>query len=186
MVSSLHTRREITEFVGNGDPRLITAAFRDQARVGELFILADGAASAVREFTHNELRCPFPDCPQPQLKAVARARRRDGFSHLPGAHKHAPESVNHLQGKAVVADWLRSIFGPDVVAMEAASDTQRTRVADVMLTLPSGLRMAFEIQYAPLTVHQWLERHDSYREQGIVDVWLWGAHSPGKGSLAWR
>lgn len=174
MSPALHTRREIADFFGGGDPRLITAAYRDPARVGELYILNDGDAASIREWTRTHLRCPFPDCPQPQLKAMSRARRRDGFSHLPGAHKHAPESVNHLQGKAVIAAWLRKEFGPDAVAVEAASDTQRTRIADVMVTLPDGQRVAFEIQYAPLTVRQWIERHESYRNQGIVDVWLWG------------
>jgi len=170
----LHSRREIASFFGGGDPRLITAAYREPARAGELYILEDGNAASIREWTRTHLRCPFLDCPQPQLKAVARARRRDGFSHLPGAHRHSPESVHHLQGKAVVAEWLRAKFGPDAVEVEAASDTQRTRIADVMLTLPEGQRVAFEIQYAPLTVQQWIERHESYRDQGIVDVWLWG------------
>jgi RNA polymerase-binding transcription factor DksA len=55
-----------------------------------------------------------------------------------------------------------------------ATDTPRSRVADVMAVLPSGQRIAFEVQYADLSVHQWAVRHESYRAQGIVDVWLWG------------
>jgi hypothetical protein len=55
-----------------GDPLLIMAAYKDQARRGELFVMEDGQATNLYEFTRNELRCFFEDCPQPGLKAVSR------------------------------------------------------------------------------------------------------------------
>ncbi len=128
----------------------------------------------LRTFTRVNLRCLIDDCSAPDIIAVSRERRRDGFSHRAGGGAHAPESVNHLQGKAVLALWLRSQLPDWKVQVEGATDTQRSRVADVLATLPDGKRVAFEIQYAPLTVAEWRERHASYVSQGITDVWLWG------------
>lgn len=175
MSPPLHSPKEIAAFLGDGETRLIAAAYCDPALSKDLYILEDGTAREIRGWARINLRCPFPDCPQPQFKTVARApRRRDGFSHLSGAHKHAPESINHIQGKAVIAAWLTKLLGSDAVKVEIATDTQRSRVADVMAVLPSGQRVAFEIQYAALSVQQWVARHESYRAQGIIDVWLWG------------
>ncbi|MCG7414622.1 hypothetical protein MHK74_08595 [Microbacterium aurum] len=137
-------------------------------------MLADGSARNLRSWAKRELRCMFRDCPSPDLTTVARANRRDGFSHFKGGGNHAPESVNHRQGKAVVANWLRELYGAEAVAVEEATDTQRSNVADVLLTHPSGRRAAFEVQYAPLSVQAWRDRHESYVRQGIIDVWLWG------------
>lgn len=174
MSPALHTPAQIASFI-DGDPRLIAAAYRDRPPGSPLYVLRDGHATRVRDWAKATLMCPIPECPAPDLTVVARyPRRRDGFRHGKGAGNHAPESVHHLQGKAVVAEWLTGILGDDAVKMESASDTQRSRVADVMATLPSGQRVAFEIQYASLSVAQWRERHDSYLAQGIVDVWLWG------------
>lgn len=180
-----HLSREIASFMGDGETRLIAAAYRDPTRTGELYILEDGTARDVRVWAKGHLRCLFPDCPQPELKTISRARKRDGFSHLPGARKHAPESINHLQGKAVIAAWLVRRFGVNAVHLEAATDSQRTRVADVMLTLPGGQRVAFEVQYAALSVEQWRARHESYVAQGVLDVWLWGHTRVKKSRSEW-
>jgi hypothetical protein len=171
---ALHDAAQIQRFLGDGETRLIAAGYRDPKRAGDLFLLEDGRANELRAWAKQSLRCFFKDCPKPELTTVSRRQRRDGFSHLSGAGHHSPESLNHRQGKAVVAKWLRSRLGDDAVTVEAASDTQRSRVADVMARLPSGQRVAFEVQYASLSVEQWESRHSSYREQGIIDVWLWG------------
>lgn len=173
MPAPRHSPQRIALFT-EGEPRFITAAFRDPSRSGELFLMPDGDAARLREFTRKQLRCLIPECPAPEVVAVARSNRRDGFRHKAGGGGHAPESVHHRQGKAVVAEWLRRLLGDAAVSVEAASDTQRSRIADVMATFPDGRRVAFEVQYAPLSVEEWRTRHESYRAQGIVDVWLWG------------
>lgn len=179
--AALHSPEHISAFLGEGETRLIAAAYRDPARANELFLLADGKDAHRKEFkayTREHLRCMFADCPEPKLKAVARyPRRRDGFSHAPGAGGHSAESLNHLQGKAVVAQWLAACVPDGTVVVEAATDTQRLQVADVLLTFPDAARVAFEIQYAPLTVAEWKRRHDLYRVQGIHDIWLWGSRT---------
>lgn len=172
--TGLHTADQITAFLGDGETRLIAAAHRDPDRRGELFVLPDNQATELRAFAKQHLRCMFDDCTVPDLTTVSRPKGRDGFRHGRGGGKHAPESVNHRQGKAVVAEWLRATYPTATVIVEQATDTQRSNVADVMLTLDSGQRVAFEVQYAALSVADWRRRHESYLQQGIIDVWLWG------------
>lgn len=177
MSASGHTSEQLAAFLGSGgDTRFIVAAYRSAERAGELFLLDDNTVDEqLRTFTRNHLRCPMPTCAAPDIVAVSRFSKRDGFAHRAGSGgRHAPESLNHLQGKAVIARWLRHLLGPAAVQVEAASDTQRQRVADVMATLPDGSRVAFEVQYAAISVAEWRARHDSYAQQGIVDVWMWG------------
>lgn len=174
MARGVHSRDELAEFIGGGETRLIAAAYRDPTRSADLYIMEDNTAADIREWARSALKCPIPDCTQPQLKTVARTSRRDGFSHLPGAHKHTPESINHIQGKAVIARWLSRLIGEQNVRIEAPIDSAQTRIADVLATLPTGRRVAFEVQYSPITVREWQERHESYRAKGITDVWLWG------------
>lgn len=182
--TAMHTREDIERFLGAGETRLIAAAYRDPARAGELYVLPDGEARERRGWAKRELRCMFEDCPAPDLTTVSRANRRDGFTHGAGAGKHSPESVNHRQGKAVVAAWLNATYPEATVIVEYATDTQRSNVADVMLLHPGKPRVAFEVQCAPLSVEAWRERHESYARQGIIDVWLWGhtrvRKSPGR------
>jgi len=174
MTSSRHTAEQVQAFIGDGETRFVAAAFRDPDKAGDLFVMPDGDAGTLRTFTREQLRCLIADCPEPDVVAVSRNRRRDGFRHRAGGGGHAPESVNHLQGKAVLAQWLRTHLPDGQVQVEGATDTQRTRVADVLAILDDGHRIAFEVQYAPLSVQEWRERHASYAAQGITDVWLWG------------
>lgn len=173
-VAGVHTAEQIAEFLGDGETRLIAAAYRDPSRAGELFVLPDGRAVGLRAWTKQQLRCMFQDCSAPELTTVSRANGRDGFRHGAGGGKHAAESVNHRQGKAVVANWLHEVYPHSLVEVEYATDTQRSSVADVMLVHESGQRVAFEVQYAALPVAEWRRRHESYVRQGVVDVWLWG------------
>ena len=55
MSPNLHTRDQLREFMGAGDPLLIMAAYKDQARRGELFVMEDGQAKNLYEFTRKGL-----------------------------------------------------------------------------------------------------------------------------------
>lgn len=185
VATSRHSPEQIAAF-SDGETRFIAAAYRDPGRERELFVLEDGRADQLRHFTRDHLRCLIRDCQSPDIVAVSRAQRRDGFSHKSGGGRHSPETVNHLQGKAVLAEWLRGRVPRDaLVEVEAAIDTQRTRVADVLVTFASGKQLAFEVQYAALTVAEWRLRHESYRSQGVVDVWLWGHTRMRKSRSSW-
>lgn len=132
---ALHNAEEIEALLGDGETRLIAAAYRDSDRSGELYVLDDGHAREIRDWAKQVLRCMFSDCPSPDLTTASHARRRDAFVHLRGGGHHAPESINRRPRKVVVAAWLRRRYGAESVAVEATTDTQRSNVADVLLAI---------------------------------------------------
>jgi competence protein CoiA-like protein len=144
-----------------------------------LVYLPRGGADAVRQDARDgHLICPLPECNERRL-IVRAGTRRDHFAHHHApTQAHAPESVMHLQGKAMIASWLRGLFGGRLKVGLEVPIGDRARVADVLAVSPtSGERMAFEVQYAAITVEEWEARHADYQSRGIVDVWLWG-HLP--------
>lgn len=172
----LHDPADIAVFL-DGETRLVAAAWREDP-TRPPFVLPENQAVEYRQLAKSELRCVFQNCPAPDLTTVHRTRGRDGFRHLANSDGHGgPESFHHVQGKAVVAQWLRDItVHPGTrVQVEHGIDTQRTRVSDVALISADGQHhVAFEIQYAPITPDEWLARHRDYEAAGIVDVWLFG------------
>jgi hypothetical protein len=139
----------------------------------ELFLLPDGEADDLRDWSKKELRCPVRDCPSPELTTVIRTRGRDGFMHYTGGGGHDLESLFHLQACERIGVWLRANH-PACTVNKDETTAARERRADVMITAPDGRKVAFEIQYAALTPAKWQERHDSYRAADIGDVWLFG------------
>ena len=169
------------------DPKVL-ASFQDGERClvwarrkdggGGLYRLEDGDARTLRPWAKEHLECFMPECPDRRLTTVARSSKRDGFSHYAGAGGHSVESEAHQQGKAALVAWVDGTLGPHgVVAVAEQSTSDRKRVADVMVTWPDRRQVALEVQYAPLSVDHWRTRHESYRDQGIVDVWLLGHDS---------
>lgn len=167
-----HTRASIAAFQ-QGESHFVYAAYR--AGGTRMHYLADGAAHAERTFTKTELMCPIPNCPTPELTTVARQiPRRQHYRHYTTKNGHAPERQFHVEAKARIAEWAIAQHPAATVIMEQPTNTDRERVADVLVTFPNGERVAIEIQYSALTVEEWTRRHDSYRAQDIVDVWLFG------------
>lgn len=143
-------------------------------RTGDPWFLPDGTAELNRAHVKSFIRCPVPDCAA-QLTTVSLTRGRDHLRHLTdGLPKHSVESRAHSQGCAAVHQWLRGRYPRSTVIREEYTNAEGERRADVLLTGPQGHRIAFEVQYSPLTQQAWQERHESYRRQGIVDVWLFG------------
>jgi hypothetical protein len=167
-----HTGTVLADFQ-LGETRMIFARRRDLTP--GLHFLADGAAEAERKWTWAELLCPVEDCPTPAFTTVNEGdRKRDHYRHKVGNYRHSQESLFHLEGKAQIARWAADKYPDAVAVIEQASNKERERIADVMVTLASGERIAIEIQYAAITPRAWQERHDSYAAQGITDVWLFG------------
>ncbi|WP_430868318.1 competence protein CoiA family protein [Demequina aurantiaca] len=117
--------------------------------------------------------CPVPGCEAP-LTTVARTKRRDGLRHLKDSGGHSRESLDHANGCAAIHDWLSTKYPNSTVRREEYSSPLGERRADVLITGRKNDRIAFEVQYSAITPAHWLERHESYRSQGIIDVWLWG------------
>ena len=157
-----------------GETRFLFARYRS----GEpgLYELVNGTAVAVRAFAKTQLFCPIPECPTPEINTVNRKKHCQGFRHMVKSTAHAPESLFHIEGKGQIAKWVRANYPDAEVVEEQASSSRRERVADVMVTLGDGRRIAIEIQYASLRPDDWQRRHDSYVAQGIREVWLFGHH----------
>jgi hypothetical protein len=169
-----HSGATLAEFQ-EGETRLIYARRRQGDTT--LFELEDGTAATIRDWAKKNLLCPVDSCESPALTTVNRgARARDGFMHLVRTNDHGPESLFHIEAKGQIAKWLRLRYPRVIVREEEASNKNRDRIADIMATAVNGDRIAIEIQYSYLSPEVWLERHESYRAQNIVDVWLFGHH----------
>ncbi|KQS98743.1 competence protein CoiA family protein [Cellulomonas sp. Leaf395] len=170
-----HSASLIAAFT-NGETRLVYAARKDNLG-GPLVYLEDNTAKAMKQYTVAHLRCFLPDCTSPEFTTVARRTRRDGFKHKTGGN-HSDESLFHRQGKQALIDWLARVHPEFVTVAEAALDVARSRVADVMVTLPDQHRVALEVQYAALdaidTHHSWQTRTTDYGTAGVVAVWFFG------------
>lgn len=87
---------------------------------------------------------------------------------------HGAERMHHVLAKGLLARWARWAMPGATAIEEHPSNETRERIADVIVTLPDGPQFALEVQYSALSVEAWRERHESYRRNGIVDVWLFG------------
>lgn len=142
---------------------------------GEVEYLEDRAAPEFKErrAAGEVFSCVVPTCSEPLLTVVDRKERRHGFAHLSGGG-HPGMGLAHLQSQLLIQRWVWETYPGLHVELEMATE-DGSRRADVMVTSPvSGQQIAFEVQYASMTPEDWTMRHQSYQEQGIVDIWLWG------------
>lgn len=169
---------DLGAFAAGRDQRQLYA--RDTRLSGDapLRFIREGEAERLRaECRAGDLICPVPGCADPRY-TTAGGTKRDHFRHrsLAGG-VHAPETYFHFTGKHIVGEWARRQHPEAAVNVDdhhVRSDTGVTQVPDVLVKFPDGRRFAFEIQYAPMTIDEWRRRHDGYRQQDIVDIWLWG------------
>lgn len=99
------------------------------------------------------------------------------FAHQRGecAWSTEAESVRHMRGKLVLAQWLRDQFPQARVALEERLP-EPNRIADVYLEHADGRRHAVEYQCAPLDLDEWRHRHDAYHAVGMLDTWVIGSN----------
>jgi Competence protein CoiA-like family len=97
------------------------------------------------------------------------------FAHQKGecAWSTEAESVRHMRGKVVLAQWLREQFRQAVISLEERLP-EPNRIADIFVVHADGRRWAVEFQCAPLEVGEWQRRHDAYRNANIIDIWIIG------------
>jgi hypothetical protein len=140
---------------------------------GEMWHLQEDTGKVSRPHVKERVVCPVPGCGE-KLTSAHRAKKRDGLVHWNSKGGHSIESILHSQGCALIENWLRQRYPNSIARREEYTNEQGERRADVLLTAPTGERVAFEVQYSALTPDAWKRRHDSYRAQGIVDVWIFG------------
>lgn len=140
-----------------------------------LVYLAAGAAKDLRDAARaGHLRCPLPGCEQRRLTTRGGPTVRDHFVHLNRPDgPHGYETLAHHTAKHLIGRHLRQQFPDADVDVDTEAVTSGAR-PDVLLVLPGGRAVAYEVQYAPLTPEHWLARHRRYAQDGIRDVWLFG------------
>lgn len=83
------------------------------------------------------------------------------------------ETVRHMRGKIVLAEWLRAQFPLASITLEERLPGPN-RIADIFVKHGDGRCQAIEFQCAPLELEEWQQRHRAYREVGITDTWIVG------------
>lgn len=97
------------------------------------------------------------------------------FAHQKGecAWSTEAESVRHMRGKMILAQWLREQYPQARVTLEERLP-EPNRIADIFVAHPNGKLQAIEFQCAPLELDEWRHRHEAYRSANIVDTWIIG------------
>ncbi|MFF8617178.1 competence protein CoiA family protein [Streptomyces sp. NPDC015350] len=100
--------------------------------------------------------------------------RRHHFAHPPHMAPpggHHPETLWHLEAKAQLERWARSLPGVTEVRQEQWIPG-RERRADVHVRLADGSRLALEAQSSLITDRLWQHRHRDYAATGTRDIWF--------------
>lgn len=95
------------------------------------------------------------------------------FAHAPGFKgvKPEPESIEHLQAKAIIAKSLRAAGYAAIVEKQGVSQDNEAWQADVFCETKS-VRIAFEIQLSQQTLDEYLSRSFRYQKSGVQCIWL--------------
>ena len=111
------------------------------------------------------------------VRGGAEKRTQLHFAHQKGecAWSTEGESVRHMRGKVVLAQWLRDQFPSATVTLEERLP-EPNRIADIFVAHTNGTRQAIEFQCAPLDIEEWRHRHEAYRRADIIDTWIIGTN----------
>jgi hypothetical protein len=120
-------------------------------------------------------------CPNCRGKVHVRGgpekRTQIHFAHQRGECVWSTESetIRHLRGKIVLAEWLQKQFPQSNVSLEKRLP-EPNRIADIFVTHADGRQWAIEFQCAPLDIDEWYIRHAAYVKAGIRDTWIIGSN----------
>ncbi len=117
----------------------------------------------------------------PNCRSVVHLRGGPGkraqlhFAHQKGecAWSTEVESIRHMRGKVVLANWLREQFPQAAITLEERLP-EPNRIADIFVAHTAGQRWAVEFQCAALELDEWQRRHSAYRSAKIIDIWIIG------------
>nr|WP_255639472.1 competence protein CoiA family protein [Deinococcus betulae] len=121
-------------------------------------------------------QCKFCAKPMtPRMGAIRAwyfAHKREA-SECPFEAESEKESPQHQALKRAAGEALRRHFGQQVASLEyEVRFAHLGRIADALITLTDGTRVAVEAQLSPLTLHQLQARTDSYLHDEIEVVWV--------------
>ncbi|MEH7239258.1 competence protein CoiA [Bacillus sp. JJ1562] len=121
--------------------------------------------------SHEAFLCPA--C-QSKVQLKAGLKKTHHFAHLKGAEctiKTEPESEYHLEGKRQLYQWFQS-QGFDVILEPFLPEISQR--PDLLVTTQNK-RYAIEYQCSQIDYPLFKKRSDSYKNEGIVPIWILGA-----------
>ncbi|MFC4424816.1 competence protein CoiA [Deinococcus navajonensis] len=129
-----------------------------------------------QEIQAQQWKCKFCGKPMsPRMGAIRAwyfAHKREA-SECPFEAESEKESPQHVALKRAAGEALRRHFGTQVKSLEyEVRFPHLKRIADAVLELEDGMRVAVEAQLSPLTLHQLQERTDAYLRDEIEVVWV--------------
>lgn len=142
---------------------------------GQPVVAEEAPLEQLQQWSHEQaLHCP-------NCRSAVHVRGGPGkhtqlhFAHMRGecAWSTESESVRHMRGKMVLAQWLREQFPMATVTLEERLPGPN-RIADIFVNHADGRQQAVEFQCAPLDLEEWQHRHVAYRDAHIIDTWIIG------------
>ena len=113
------------------------------------------------------------------------------FSHKAGEctteYNYHPQSAEHYTAKLFISDRLYEFYGKieGVNIEKEVRLPEAMRVADVMITFPTGEREAHEAQLARLSTDDLQTRSEAYLAAGIQVVWYFGERANTNENRIW-
>jgi hypothetical protein len=139
-------------------------------------IIADETAQERLQRWSRERALRCPNCRGiVHVRGGAGKQMQIHFAHQRGecAWSTETESVRHMRGKVLLAQWVREQFPQAQVTLEERLP-EPNRIADIFVAHPDGQQWAIEFQCAPLDYAEWRHRHEAYRKASIRDIWIIG------------
>lgn len=140
------------------------------------------------------LVCPFPDCGRPMIPVQgphvsAHFRHKSTCAtEYRASYNPSNETAQHRAGKRFIAQdvaaWFKS-RGVDVIVDFEVAIPEIKRIADVLITTPTGERIAVECQLAAISTEELDARTNDYANAGITALWYLGGRAAETNASNW-
>lgn len=100
---------------------------------------------------------------------VKSAKSKSYFRHS-SPEVRSNETIEHFYGKKTIKSGITTLGANAKLEVPLAHDQLR---ADVLITL-SNRKIALEFQCAPISIIELSRRHELYKQENIVDLWILG------------
>ncbi len=125
-------------------------------------------------------------CPECKSSMVLKAGqiKTAHFAHKAGSNCEygTGETIQHLAGKRMLAEWLRKEVINAVAEIEYPIANRR---ADIAQIFPNGWVLVHEVQLASITTEKLQERTNDYMNAGCDVLWYFGPRTATPANKDW-